>query len=230
MQTSRRSSGIPPAANKLVTSRVNEPRAEKKADRSLPEGSRTKRFSGQGRRLACRAETAEARKETVRPGDVARDLRFQFFGVCEFSFLAQAFPKTNLDPFGCKLFGRVEQMRFDGQGSAVERGPHANVGHGAAAFRFAIEHRAGDVNAASGQKFLLGLKIQRRNREAMADAFAGNDRAGENERAPEQPAGTADVAVGYFAAKNRAADNFSAIDHRRHHDHFKSEAFAHLLE
>src|SRR5579859_2669563 len=119
------------------------------------------------------AETAEAREEFVHGCYIARDLRFQFAGICEFFLFAQAFPKTNLDAFCFELFGSVEQVRFDGQGSAVEGWTNANVGDGAAAFGFVVEKGASNVNAAGGEEFLLGCQIQSRHSKTMADARTG---------------------------------------------------------
>ena len=104
-------------------------------------------------------EAAEAGEEFVGGGDVAGDLEAEVVGGGELFFFAKVLPKTNFDVAGSKVAGIVEEMSFDGEAGSVEGGTHANVGDAAVAAGFAFEDGAGDVDAASGKQFLVGLQI-----------------------------------------------------------------------
>src|SRR5256885_965281 len=162
--------------------------------------------------------------------DIAGDLLAQFHRVAEFFLFAQALPKSNFNAFCFELFRRVEEVCFDGQGSAVESGTHADIGDGAATPGFAVEESPCDVNARGRKKFLFGLEVERRNGEAMADAFARNNLTSEDEWPCEKTASAADIAFGNFAPEQSAADDFAAVDDRRNDNHFETKALAQLLE
>src|SRR5262249_5740354 len=105
------------------------------------------------------ADAAKAAEEAAGTADVGGDLGAELFGVGEFAFGAEVAPEFELDALGINGAGEIEQMGFDGEGSAVESGTHADVGDGAASARFAFEKSAGDVDAARGEQFLFRLKV-----------------------------------------------------------------------
>jgi len=121
------------------------------------------------------AETAEAGEKSVSGGDVAGDLGAEFFWAAEFFFVAKALPEADFDALGGRegrsmlrpykflgLIGRwrhVEEMRFDAEGGAIERGAHADVGDRAAAELLAFEAGARDVDAAAGKQALFGGEV-----------------------------------------------------------------------
>jgi len=105
------------------------------------------------------AEAAEAGEEFIGGGDVAGDLQAEVVGGGKLLFVAEAFPETDFDALRSKVAGIVEQVGFDGEAGTVEGGTHADVGDAAMAGGFAFEDGAGDVDAASGKQFLVGLEI-----------------------------------------------------------------------
>ena len=64
----------------------------------------------------------------------------------------------------------------------------------------------------------------------MADAFARNDVASEDERPSKQTVGATDIAFRDFAPEQRAADDFAAVNDRRNDNHFETKALAQLVE
>ena len=128
--------------------------------------------------MADRTIAAQAGEEAAGAGYVAGDLGAEFFGAGEFFFFAEALPKADFHALSGDFTGKIEQMRFDAERSAVEGGAHADVGYGAAAFGFAFEEGAGYVDAAGGQQLLVGLQIQGGEGEAAAGSGAGNNFAG----------------------------------------------------
>src|ERR1051325_3463728 len=114
-------------------------------------------------------------------------------------------------------------MCLHGERSTVKRGARADIRNRTAALRFAVEKRASDVDAARGQKLLFRIQVESRHSEAVTDARSGNNFSRENKRPAKQAAGMADVALGDFAANDRAADNFAVINDRRNNDNFESE-------
>src|SRR5689334_21280339 len=142
-------------------------------------GSRTAERSTSGRGwLAKRAEAAEAGEEFVGGGDVAADLRAEFFRAGKFFFVAEALPEVDFDATRSGgLFSRcgrnrrtevprsdrfrqpIQNMRFDAEGGAIERGAHADVRDRAAAEAFAFEAGTRDVNAALGKQALFGSEV-----------------------------------------------------------------------
>jgi hypothetical protein len=147
-----------------------------------------------GGRLAVGAGMAQAGEEFVGAGDVSGDLRAQLFWAGEFFFFAESLPEADFQP----LWGRgqlsVEQVGFDGEGRAVKRRAHTNIGDGAVTVGLSIEAGARDVHAASGKKFLLWGEIQSGKGEAAPRAGSGDDFAGENERPAQKARGVSDVA------------------------------------
>lgn len=105
------------------------------------------------------ADTAQAAEKRAGAADVGGDLRAEFFGAGEFSLGAEMAPEFELNAFGVDGTGEIEQVCFDGERGAIEGGAHADVGDGATRACFAFEQCACDIDAASGQQFLLGLKI-----------------------------------------------------------------------
>src|SRR6266478_1895549 len=122
-------------------------------------GRRCQLLASRGGRLPDRPKAAQAREKLVGGGDVAGDLSAQLFGAGEFFLFAEALPEANLHAAGSDVTRKIQQVRFDAERRAVEGGAHADVGDGAATFGFSFEKSAGDVNAASGQEFLLGLEV-----------------------------------------------------------------------
>src|SRR5579864_8299882 len=112
-----------------------------------------------------------------------------------------------LHGFGGDFAGKIEEVGLDAEGRTVESGANADVGDRAAALRFAGEKGAGDVDAASGQKLLVGLEVEGREGKAAAGAGAGNNFAGERKRAAEEARGVGEVAGGNFAANHGAGDD-----------------------
>src|SRR5258707_5558939 len=166
-------------------------------------------LASRGGRLPDRPKAAEAGEEAAGAGDVAGDLSAQRFGAGEFLFFAEALPEAEVHALGGDVAGKIEQVSFDAEGSAVEGGAHADVGDGAAAAGFAFEESACYVDAAGGQKLLFRLQVQRGERKAAAGAGAGNNFAGEGEGAAEEPGGVGDVGGGDFAANGGAGDDFA---------------------
>src|SRR5689334_4842881 len=74
------------------------------------------------------------------------------------------------------------------------------------------------------------MQVEGRNSEAMADAFARNDVASEDERPSKQTVGATDIAFRDFAPEQRAADDFAAVNDRRNDNHFETKALAQLVE
>src|SRR5216684_6204514 len=181
-------------------------------------------LASRGGRLPDRPKAAQAGEEAASAGDVAGDLGAQLFGAGELFFFAEALPETDLHAFCGDFAGKIEQVRFDAEGSAVEGRAHADVGDRAAAPGFAFEQGARDVDAAGGQELLLRFQVQRRKSEAAAGAGAADDFAGEGEGAAEEPRGVGDVAGGDFAANGGAGNNF-AIEGNGRND-FDGEAVA----
>jgi len=133
-------------------------------------------------------------------------------------------PEFKLDAPGVDGAGEIEQVGFNGEGSAVEGGAHADVGDGAAGAGFALEQRTRDVNAARGQEVLLGLEIERRKGEPRTGAGAGDDGTGERVRTAEETGGAVDAACGDFAADGGAGDDFAAAGDGRDDSDFEAEA------
>src|SRR5712692_6285408 len=131
---------------------------------------------------------------------------------------------------GGDFTGKIEQVGFDTEGGAVEGGAEADVGDRAAAAGFPFEQGARDVDAAGGQKLLLGLEIQGGEGEAAAGAGAADDFAGEGEGAAEEPRGVSDVAGGDFAADHSAGNNFSLVGDWRNDLHREAVARAQSAE
>src|SRR6266436_7193070 len=96
-------------------------------------------LTSRGGRLPDRLKAAQAREKLVGAGDVAGDLGAQLFGAGEFLFFAEALPEADLHALGGDFTGKIEQVGFDAEGSAVEGRAHANVGDAAAAAGFAFE-------------------------------------------------------------------------------------------
>jgi len=133
--------------------------------------------------LAKRAEAAEAGEEFVGGCNVAGDLGAKFFGAGEFFFVTETFPEAHFDMFGsvgerpngrvggrragCRVktrryietLGPIQDVRFDAEGGAIERGTHANVGDRAAAEALAFQASARDVNTAEGKQTLFRSEI-----------------------------------------------------------------------
>src|SRR5467141_226540 len=166
-------------------------------------------LASRGGRLPDRPKAAQAGEEAAGGGDVAGDLGAQLFGAGEFLFFAEALPEAELHALCDDFTGKIEQVGFDAEGSAVEGGAHADVGDGAAAPGFAFEQGARDVHTAGGQELLFRLQVQRGESEAAASAGAGNNFAGEGEGAAEKTRGVCDIAGGDFAANGGAGDDFA---------------------
>src|SRR5258706_2417180 len=114
------------------------------------------------------AVAAEATEETPRIGDVAGDLGAQLFRARKFLFFAEALPEAYLHALCSDFPGKIEQIRFDAQRSAVEGGPHADIGDRAAALGFTFEQRSCHVDASAPPKLLLWFQGQRRESKAPA--------------------------------------------------------------
>src|SRR5713226_8769880 len=117
-------------------------------------------LTSRGGRLPDRPKAAQAREEGVGAGDVAGDLVAEVVGAREFFFFAETLPKMELHALGGDFPGKIEQVGLDTEGGAVEGGAEADVGDRAATLVFAFEESARDVDAARGQKLLLGFQIQ----------------------------------------------------------------------
>ena len=105
------------------------------------------------------AEAAEAGEEFVGGGNVAGDLEAEIVRRGKLFFFTKPLPETDFNVLGSEVAGIIEQVSFDGEGGTVEGGTHANVGDTAMAAGFTFEDGAGDVDAASGKQFLVGLEI-----------------------------------------------------------------------
>ncbi len=155
------------------------------------------------------AEAAEAGEEFVGGGDVADDLEAEVVGRSKLYFFAEALPETDFDVAGNEVAGIVEEMSFDSEAGTVEGGTHADVGDAAMAGGFAFEDGAGDVNAASGKQFLVGLQIYRGEEEFAASAGAANEFPGQDERAAEKARGVSNIAFGDLFANEGAGDDLA---------------------
>ncbi len=172
------------------------------------------------------AEAAKAREEFVGGRDVTGDLEFEGFGGGEFLFGAEALPETDFDAARGKVAGVIEEMGFDGERGAIEGGADAHVGDTAVAAGLAFENGAGDVDAARGEKFLLGFQVESWKSEFAAGAGAGNDFAGEDEGAAEETAGVRDVAFGNLLADERAGNDLAIENHGGMDDDVEAVAHA----
>src|SRR3981189_1249429 len=110
-------------------------------------------------------EAAQARDELIGARDIAGDLGAQLFGAAKFSLFAKTLPDSHFHALWRCLQLSVEQVCFDAQRRAVERGAHADIRDRAMAPRRAFKVRARDVNTASGEEFLLRDKVQGRASE-----------------------------------------------------------------
>src|SRR5271168_5254468 len=171
--------------------------------------------------MADGAETTQAGEEVVGGGDVAGDLRAEFCGAAEFFFFAETFPEEDFDALGRGLSRKIQKMRLDAECGTVEGGTHADVGDGAAAARLAFEKSSRDVNAAGGQKFLLGSEIECGKSEARARSRPAYDFSSEHEGPPQQARGVGYVTHCDFAPDDGAGDNLAAVQYGRDDDHFK---------
>src|SRR5258708_31223428 len=117
----------------------------------LADGRPCQLLASRGGRLPDRPKTAQAREKLVGAGDVAGDLGAKLVGAGELFFFAEALPETDLHAFCGDFAGKIEQVRFDAEGSAVEGRAHADVGDGAAAPGFAFERDGRDVVAAGAK-------------------------------------------------------------------------------
>src|SRR5260370_27336964 len=100
-------------------------------------------LASRGGRLPDRPKAAEAGEEAAGGGDVAGDLGAQLFGAGEFLFFAEALPEAELHALCDDFTGKIEQVSFDAEGSAVEGGAHADVGDGAQVPGFAFGAECG---------------------------------------------------------------------------------------
>ncbi len=169
-------------------------------------------------RVQQRTAGAKAGEEFVGGGYVFRDLGAEFFGAAEFFFFAEALPEMDFDAARGDFRNGLEDMRFDAEGRTVEGGAHADICDRTASARFALEKRARDVDAASGQEFLLGSEIQRGKGEAAASAGARDDFTGEDEGTAEKAGGMRNVTCGDLAADDGAGDDFVFADDGREND------------
>src|SRR5260370_18962733 len=109
---------------------------------------------------------------------------------------------------------KIEQVGFDTEGGAVEGGADTDVGDRAATLGFALEESSCHIDAAGGQKLLLGLVVEGGEGEAAAGGGADDDFTGEREGTAEEPRGVGDVAGGDFAADHGARDDFFVAGQR----------------
>ena len=146
----------------------------------------------------------------------------EFFGAGEFFFFAEALPEFDFNAAWGDFGDLLEDVGFDGDGGAVERGTDADVGHGTPGTGFAFEQSAGDVDAASGEEFLLGREIQGGEGEAAARAGARDDFAGEDKGAAEKASRVGHVAGGDFATNERAGDDLGVVNNLGNDNHVKA--------
>src|SRR5258708_31354249 len=106
------------------------------------------------------AVAAEATEETPRIGDVAGDLGAQLFRARKFLFFAEALPEAYLHALCSDFPGKIEQIRFDAQRSAVEGGPHADIGDRAAALWFTFQPPSFHLDPPAPPKPPLPLPVQ----------------------------------------------------------------------
>src|SRR5260370_41384245 len=135
-----------------------------------------------------------------------------------------------LHALGGDFAGIIEEMSLDAESRTVEGGADADVGDRAATLVFAFEESSRHIDAARGQKLLLGLEIQGGEREAAAGAGASDDFAREGEGTAEEPRGVSDVASGDFAADHSAGDDFSLVGDGRNNLHGEAVARAESAE
>src|SRR5712692_6809113 len=131
-----------------------------------------------------------------------------------------------LHALGGDFPGKIEQVGFDTEGGAVEGGADTDVGDRAATLGFALEESSCHIDAAGGQKLLLGLQVEGGEGEAAAGAGADDDFTGEREGTAEEPRGVGDVAGCDFAADHGAGDDFSLVGDWRNDLHREAVARA----
>src|SRR5260221_2913178 len=139
------------------------------------------------------AVAAEATEETPTIGDVAGDLGAQLFRARKFLFFAEALPEAYLHALCSDFPGKIEQIRFDAQRSAVEGGPHADIGDRGTALGFTFVQRCCRVRDSARQKLLLRFQVQRRESKAPASAGASDNFAREGAWTAEGTRGVRDV-------------------------------------
>src|SRR5882724_6540099 len=172
-----------------------------------------------GGRLMNGAGAAHTGEEFVGAGDVGGDLRAQLFGTVEFFFFAKALPEANFHALGCRAQLSVEQMRFNAERRAVERGTEANIGHRAVTASLSFKARTCDVDAPGGKQFLLDCKVQRGKCEFPPRSRAADDFSRESKGPPQKTGGVGHVTFGDFPANDGAGDHFPSIDDgRNNHD------------
>ena len=169
------------------------------------------------------ARTAETGEELAGNGDVAGNLGAEFFGGGEFFFVAEAFPELDLDAVGRDFGDGFEDVRFDAERGAIEGRAEADVSDRATRAGSAFEERASDVDAASGEKFLVRSKIKSRKSEAAASARAWDDVAGQHEGTTEKAGGMGNAAGSDFRANQRTGDDLAFVNDWRDHDDVEAE-------
>src|SRR6266851_5505971 len=147
---------------------------------------------------------AQARKEFVGAGDVAGNLRAQFFRAAEFLFFTKAFPESHFHPLWCARRLKIDQMGFDAERRTIERWADADVRNRAVAARLAIQTRACDIDASSRKKLLFNGEVQGRESEPPAGPRAADYFAGESEGPPQETARMRHVTCSDFPANDRA--------------------------
>ena len=179
-----------------------------------------------GQVQASGAHATETGKEVIRRGNVFGDLRFEFFGARKLPFFAEALPETDFDVARREVAGIIEQVRFDSEARAVEGWAHADIGDAAMATGVAFKDGAGDVDAARGQQFLIGAKVESGESEFSPGARAADDFAGEREGAAEEFGGRADVTLRNKLAHQGTRNDLSIEDDGSVHHDFEAVTHA----
>src|SRR5579872_6560770 len=111
----------------------------------IPPGLRKLGGLGRGR------GTIQAAKEFARMVEIGGDLAAKFAGAAELAFVAEPLAEADLETALRDALGKIEQVAFDAEVRAVERGAEADVRSGAV--EPAGEQSFGSVDAGGGQEF-----------------------------------------------------------------------------
>src|SRR5882724_2047617 len=121
-------------------------------------------------------------------------------------------------------------MRLDGKSSAVESWPNTNIGYRAPAFAFVLQQCSGDIDAASGQEFLIRAQIQSGECKFTASAGSAYNRSCQDKRSPQQPPGLGDLSLCDFAPDHGAGDYFAVRHDWRDAGNLKTVHFSQVPE
>ena len=135
------------------------------------------------------AQATRDNMKALRDAYIPQNLCFQGLRRVKLPLLPHKGEEAHLNPRRGFRRGRIEQIGFDCQGLAIEGRAHPHVGDGAPLRARSLIPGACDVDAVTGQQFILRREIQGRHRFPRADAEALDHRPFESKRRGHHAAG-----------------------------------------